>query len=360
MIKKILKRGKLKTFSIYKEKNMVSHKLTYLFWECTLNCNFRCKHCGSNAGERVYKDELSTKEIKKAFKEIAEDYDAKKIMIAITGGEPLIRKDIFEVMGYANGLGFSWGMVTNGYLLDEGRADKMKESGISSVVVSIDGLGATHNDLRQKKGAYGKAIEAVKILAKKDFLKSLQITTTLNRQNFSELEKMYETFVPLGITSWRVMNIDPIGRAEKNKELLLTDEQLKALLFFVKKKRKESKIDITYDCSGFLGLDLENEVRNHFFICNTGINTGSILHNGDIFVCPNVPRHKQLIQGNVRKSRFSEVWDNKFQTFRDKNRTKCEKCAQCEWWSECLGGSYHLWDFKKKQPKFCHLEIIEK
>ena len=292
--------------------------------------------------------------IKKTFKEIAEDYDSKKIMIAVTGGEPLIRKDLFEVMGYANGLGFPWGMVTNGYLVDKQVTRKMKETGMSSIVVSIDGLGKTHDGLRQKDGSYEKAIEAVKILAKVDSIKALQVTTTLNKNNFDELEKMYETFLGLGITSWRVMNIDPIGRAEKNKDLLLADEQLKKLLYFIKEKRKTSKIDITYDCSGFLGLDLENKVRNHFFICNTGINTGSILHNGDIFVCPNVPRHKELVQGNVRKDRFSDVWDNKFEMFRNKNRTKCEKCARCEWWSECLGSSYHLWDFDKKQPKFCH------
>ncbi len=360
MLREALKRGRLRTFAVYKEKNMVSHKLTYLFWECTLNCNFYCKHCGSSAGDKVYKNELATEEIKKTFREIAEDYDSKKIMLAITGGEPLLRKDLFNVMGYAHNLGFEWGMVTNGSLVTKEIAEKMKETGMYSVVVSIDGIGETHDDLRQKRGAYKKAIAAVKILSNVDSIKALQITTTLNRKNFYELEQMYETFVPLGITSWRVMNIDPIGRAEQNKELLLTDGQLKELLFFIKKKRKESKIDITYDCSGFLGLDLENEVRNHFFICNTGINTGSILHNGDIFVCPNVPRRKELIQGNVRKDRFSQVWDNKFEIFRDKNRTKCEKCAKCEWWSECLGSSYHLWDFEKKQPKFCHLDAIEK
>jgi len=360
MLKKILKRGRLRTFALIQDQNRVSHKLTYLFWECTLNCNFRCKHCGSSAGEKKYKGELSTKEIKKSFQEIAEDYDARKIMIAVTGGEPLLRQDIWDVMGYAKQLGFPWGMVTNGYLLDEKVARKMKETGMSSIVVSIDGIGTTHDQLRQKEGAYKRAINAVKILSKEDFLQSLQITTTLNRENFSEMEKMYETFIPLGITSWRVMSIDPIGRAENNNELLLSDKQLRDMLYFIKKKRAESKIDITYDCSGFLGLDLEGEVRPNIFTCNTGINIGSILYNGDIYACPSVPRREELIQGNVKDIRFSDAWNNKFEIFRDKNRTRCAKCGKCEWWNECLGSSYHLWDFDKKQPKFCHLEIIEK
>ena len=99
-------------------------------------------------------------------------------------------------------------ILTNGYLVDKQVTRKMKETGMSSIVVSIDGLGKTHDGLRQKDGSYEKAIEAVKILAKVDSIKALQITTTLNKNNFDELEKMYETFLGLGITSWR-----EIGRA---------------------------------------------------------------------------------------------------------------------------------------------------
>lgn len=360
MLKKILKTGKLRAWSIYKEKLRKEHKLTYLFWECTLNCNFYCKHCGSSAGKKVYDNELTTEEIKKTFQEIAENFNPREIMIAVTGGEPLVRHDIFEVMGYANSLGFPWGMVTNGYLVNKDVVDKMKSSGMSTVVVSIDGIGETHDNFRGVKGAYDRAVQTVKLLAEANFLKSLQITTTVNKANIEQLEKMYETFLPLGISSWRVMDVDPIGRAEGNEELLLHGEQLKRLLSFIKEKRTKSKIDITYGCSGFLGLEFEGDLRDWYFYCNTGINTGSILHNGDIFVCPNVPRRKELIQGNVTKDSFVEIWNNKYEIFRNKERTKCEKCFKCTYWEECLGGSFHLWDFENKRPKVCHLEMIHK
>ena len=92
-----------------------------LFWECTLTCNAKCKHCGSSAETKKYDGELTTEEIKNAFKQIADDMDASKILINVTGGEPLVRKDLFEVMEYATcELGFHWGMTTNGIQINDG------------------------------------------------------------------------------------------------------------------------------------------------------------------------------------------------------------------------------------------------
>lgn len=359
MLQKILKTGTLRLWAYQRERLRQKHNLTYLFWECTLRCNFNCRHCGSNAkADKKYSGELTTEEIKRTFRQISEDFDPKNIMLAITGGEPLLRQDLFEVMAYTTSLGFPWGLVTNGFLVNEETVRKMKETKMSTISISIDGLGKTHDYFRGVKGAYEKAIKAVKLLAKADFVKDLQITSTIHQDNISQLEQMYETFLPLGITSWRLFNVDPIGRAEKDKALLLNGKQLRKLLEFIKEKRKKAKIEITYGCAGFLGLDFEQEVRSNLFYCSTGINTASILYNGDIFVCPNVPRQKELIQGNVRTDRFSAIWNNKFTVFRNKERTKCAKCLKCDFWEECLGNSFHLWDFKKNRPKLCHLEMI--
>lgn len=359
MLKKALKQGKLKLWSKYVDELRKDHILNYLFWECTLNCNFFCKHCGSSAGRKFFPGQLSTAEIKNTFKSIAEDFNPQKIMVAITGGEPLLRTDLFEVMGYANSLGFPWGMVTNGFLLNSEKTKKLKGAGMSTVVVSIDGIGVDHDEFRQAKGAYEKAINAINLLAKERFLEKIQITTSVHRGNVLSLEKMYQEFIKLPITSWRVMNVDPIGRAEQDKNLIINDDQFQTMMKFIKEKRKKAPFDVTYGCDGYLGLDYEGEVRANFFYCATGINVGTVLYNGDIFVCPNVPRRKELIQGNVKTDRFSEVWNNKFQQFRDKNRTKCDKCAECLYWDECLGNGFHLWDFDKKEPKLCHMKMLD-
>ena len=128
MFKEIYKLGELYLMQKYKEQDMKKHELIDLFWECTLTCNANCKHCGSNAEKKKYDGELTTEEIKNAFKQIANDMDASKILINVTGGEPLVRKDLCEVMEYAtNELGFHWGMTTNGILLTEENIQKLKK-----------------------------------------------------------------------------------------------------------------------------------------------------------------------------------------------------------------------------------------
>lgn len=359
-LSRIFLNGQLRLNSWHVDYLRHTHPLRYLFWEATLNCNFNCLHCGSRASrQKHYQNELTTQEIKSVYKSIAAKSDPRKIMIAVTGGEPLLRPDLFEVMAYAHGLGFNWGMVTNGSLVTPKVVEQMKQSGMSTIVVSIDGIGKVHDDFRQAPGSYKKAVEVVKLLAQSKYFQNVQITTTIHQSNIVDLEKMYAEFLPLGIQSWRVMNIDPIGRALDNKKLLLKPKDLKKLLEFIKQKRLISSIDITYDCTGFLGLKYEGRIRDWFFYCSTGITTASILHNGDIFVCPNVPRLPELIQGNIRQDDFYDIWQKQFKVYRQPNRTSCSGCQKCLYWTECRGGSFHLWDFEKKQPKFCHLEYLE-
>ncbi len=152
--------------------------------------------------------------------------------------------------------------------------------------------------------------------------------------------------------------MDPIGRAKENDELLLNGEEIKKLLNFIKEKRKNSKLELMYGCPSFLGLKYEKEVRNHYFYCKTGINVASILYNGDLFVCPNVPRRKELIQGNIRTDNFKDVWDNKYKQFRNKERTKCSSCEKCENWEYCLGGSFHTWNFEDNSQNKCVYKMI--
>ena len=110
------------------QKNPVLYNL---FWETTLRCNAFCKHCGSRAGGNINtNNELTTEEIKNAFASIAKKYDASKILINVTGGEPLVRQDLFEVMKFATDLGFNWGMTTNGMLINDEIIQQLQNNGI--------------------------------------------------------------------------------------------------------------------------------------------------------------------------------------------------------------------------------------
>jgi MoaA/NifB/PqqE/SkfB family radical SAM enzyme len=207
-INKIIKKGKFQLWSLHKDQCRKEHKLYYLFWECTLNCNLYCKHCGSNAGGSILENELKKEEIKKAFQGIAEDFNPKKIMIAVTGGEPLMRKDVFEVMKFAHKLGFSWGMVSNGFLINSEIIEKMIDSGMESIAISIDGDEKTHDEFRGVKGSYKKAIEAIKLLTKNKDIKLAEVVTSAHSKNIDQLQEMYETFILLGVKYWRLMNVD--------------------------------------------------------------------------------------------------------------------------------------------------------
>ncbi len=353
MLKKIIKEGKQKIWLRNRESLRSKHELRYLFWECTLNCNFHCIHCGSSAGDRFEKDTVSTQEIKAAFKDVATNMDANRVMLAITGGEPLLRKDLFDVVTYATSLGFHWGMVTNGFLVTKEIVAKCIKASLSSVDVSIDGIGKIHDDFRNTKGAYERAMNAVKFFADTGKVPMLRISTTINKNNINELGRMYEVFSKSGAKYWRPIIVDPIGRALENKDICLSRAQITKLLNFVKEKRdSKSKLDTSLGCAHFFG-DYEDEVRQGFFYCATGINIASILHNGDIYVCPNVPRRKEFVYGNIKKDSLSKIWNEKFDFFRQKERTSNEKCLNCKHWEECLGGSFHSWNMSTMEQKMC-------
>ena len=186
MLKEIYKLGEMTLIKKRKEQEYVNHTLKDLFWECTLTCNAKCKHCGSNAESKKYENELSTEEIKNAFKQIAEDMDASKILINVTGGEPLVREDLFEVMEYAtNELGFKWGMTTNGILLNDKNIKKLKKSNMETISISIDGLEETHDSFRGVPGSYKIITNNIKKLKDANFVKYIQVTTVFHKQNIN-------------------------------------------------------------------------------------------------------------------------------------------------------------------------------
>ncbi len=354
MLKDIYKLGELTLFENYKEKERDKHTLKDLFWECTLSCNAKCKHCGSSAENKTYDGELSTEEIKNAFKQIATDMDARKIWINVTGGEPLVRKDLCDVMEYATcELGFHWGMTTNGILLNDDNINKLKKANLDSISISIDGLEDTHDSFRGIKGSYKIIIDNIQKVVKANFVKFIQVTTVFHKDNINQLDELYDIISNLGVDSWRLVSMDPIGRANDNNDLLLDGSEIKKILDFIITKKKEKKIDLTYGCPGFLGVEYEKEVRRALFYCRTGINVASILYNGDLFVCPNVPRIPKLMQGNIKTDRFKDAWENKYKEFRTKDRTKNEQCYDCKWWDYCLGGAFHTWNFEDNCQNKC-------
>ena len=229
---------------------------------------------------------------------------------------------------------------------------------METISISIDGIEETHNKFRGVPNSYQTIINNIKKLKKAGYVKHIQVTTVFHKENINQMEELYQIMLELGLDSWRLVSMDPIGRANENDNLLLNGKEIKQLLDFIKSKKKDRRLELTYGCPGFLGLEYEKEVRKQYFYCRTGINVASILYNGDLFVCPNVPRIKSLIQGNIKTDNFKDIWNNKYKEFRTKDRTKCDKCEKCEYWDYCLGGAYHTWNFADNEQNKCTYNMI--
>ncbi len=179
----------------------------------------------------------------------------------------------------------------------------------------------------------------------------------VHKKNLKELPELYEYFTEQGIDSWRIINIDPIGRAKDQPELLLSDEELREMFRFIREKRAQNHLPVTYGCAHYLGDEWELEVRKWYFLCNAGIYTAGVLYNGDITACLDIERRPELLQGNIRRDDFATVWKNGFQIYRGNTRT-CEKCKKCRHYRFCGGDAFHTWDFDRNEPSQCMKGIL--
>lgn len=357
--KEDIKKRDMQQLAHYRKQLAKNPRLTYLFVELTDQCNLSCLHCGSNCSAKN-KTYIDTELLVKTLETVAEDFEASTVMICLTGGEPMLHPDFLEIVGHINRLGFPWGMTTNGTLIDEKMARKLKDLNLGSITLSLDGLKDTHNWFRNAKNDhYQKVFDVVKLLHKQDI--SVQLTTVIHKKNMHELEELYQELIRYEVDSWRVINIEPMGRALEHEELLLNKEEILSLLEFIREKRfhpQAEKPEVCYGCSHYLSMKYEREVRDYYFICGSGIYVASILCNGDIYSCLDIERRAELVQGNMENDRFSNVWFEKFQTFRQDRTLQCEICIQCDESEFCVGDSTHTWDFDVQCPKFCLKNMI--
>ena len=291
----------------------------------------------------------------KALDQIKPLVNPNKTMIVLTGGEPLLRKDLEEIGTHLYDNGFPWGIVTNGFLLDRQRLHSLLNAGLRSVTVSLDGLEESHNWLRNNKNSFKKALSAIRFLTEINGLK-YDVVTCVNRRNYIELNSIKELLIETGVKNWRVFTIFPIGRAKNEEELQLAPPDFKGLFDYIKQTRQEKRINMSYGCEGFLG-DYEVEVRDNFFFCRAGINIASILADGSVSACPNL--RDNFIQGNIYTDNFADVWQNRYQKFRERSWTKTGLCSDCEFYKYCEGNGMHLRDEKTGELLFCHLKRIE-
>jgi radical SAM protein with 4Fe4S-binding SPASM domain len=323
---------------------MESPDLTYLFWECTLKCNLRCTHCGSACEPTSPVRELTTEEMLGILQTIAEDFDTTRMAVAITGGEPLMRADLFQIMAQMQKLGMLTGIVTNATLMTPDKAARLLDVGMRTTSISLDGPEEVH-DVVRGEGTFRKTVNGIGV-ARRAGIPLVEAITCVRPANVDLLDETERVVRNSGATNWRLITIDRMGRVagEANPEFWLDAAQVRTLLDFIERRRAETEkqkdpFDIRFSCGGFLGVRREHTVRPGDGQCFAGLCVASILADGKVSACPSLPR--SWAQGSALEDRLSTIWRTRFKDFRDLSWRKTGICEKCTWWSMCLGGGLH-------------------
>jgi radical SAM enzyme (rSAM/lipoprotein system) len=267
----------------------------------------------------------------------------------------LVRKDLEEIGINLYRRGYPWGMVTNGLGLTRQRLDSLIRAGLHSITVSLDGFEEQHYHIRQNKESFRRAVEAAKMISADKELAS-DIVTCVTPALIPHLEEFKEFLYSIGVRHWRLFSIFPVGRAAKDESLQLNNEEYTYMMEFIEQTRKEGKIEASYSCEGFIG-GYEMEVRRSPFECHAGIGIASIRVNGDISGCTSV--RGNFTQGNIYRDNFWDVWQNRFEKFRNRSWAKKGKCADCKMWQFCEGNGMHLYD-DDENLLVCHYQRLMK
>lgn len=278
-----------------------------------------------------------------------------RLMIVISGGEPLMRTDLETIGKALYDRGYPWGMVTNGLALTPERFRALRQAGLRSMSISLDGLEQDHNWMRQHPRAFEGATRAIQLAAaEKNF--TWDVVTCVHQATVNQLAEIQAYLWSLGCRDWRLATIAPMGRAASNPALLLQSNQFKQLLDFIAAQRQAGR-HVSYTCDGFLG-NYEGQVRDHLYQCTAGITTASILIDGSISACTSI--RGKYYQGNIYKDNFWDIWENGFKPYRDRRwMRQIEPCNNCSLFRYCEGNGMHL-RREDGSLMLCHLKIGER
>lgn len=338
-----------------RERNVLSeHPLQQLFWECTLRCNLHCRHCGSDCKTQSGRLDMPKEDFLKVLDSVARRTDPHKVFVVISGGEPLMRDDLEDCCAAIYAKGFPWGMVTNGLYLSRERLVALRKAGMHSVTLSLDGLEEDHNWMRGNKDSFRRVDEAITMLTQMPRL-MFDIVTCVNRRNFPKLDEIKEYLIAKGVGRWRIFSVFPVGRAAHDPMMQLTREEFKGIFEFIKKTRREGRIQVDYGCEGFLG-NYEGEVRDHLYTCQAGVTIGSVLIDGSISACTSI--RSDYKQGNIYEDDFMDVWEQRYHPYRHREWMRKDECAECDYFRYCQGNGMHLRDSEGKLL-LCHVKRLQ-
>lgn len=305
-------------------------------WELTLACNMNCIHCGSSAG-KADKNELTTKESLNLCDQLSE---LKCEIISLTGGEPLLRSDCFEIGKRIKDLGIDLNIISNGLVLDEKNIDKLRELEIYGLGMSIDGAKAkTHDSIRGIRGSFDKCISSLELLKKANI--PTTVITTVHKGNLKELPMIREKILNKA-NAWQLQIAAPIGRFPE--KLILSKEEYYSLALFIVATRKKYSVK-EFAVMGAHSIGYNSQILRSTMIipvwkgCQAGITTMAIQSNGNVKGCLSLPDN--YVEGNIRKRSLKDIWnDSNFASYSRNFKKENMKgsCRDCKYGKSCKGG----------------------
>lgn len=309
--------------------------------ELTRACNLACKHCRASAITQPESRELSTSEVENLIESIAIFC---KPVIILTGGEPLLRSDVFDIARFITARGLSAALATNATLVTPEFAVEIKQSGIERVSVSIDGASEkTHDEFRNAKGAFAASMQGIKNLQLAGV--SVQINTTITKHNIAELQNILELAKQLKVQALHIFMLVPTGRGREIEGEEVSPEQYEQVLnWFYHAQIAETNISFKATCAphyyrimhqkGLKKAEQKSPLERVTKGCLAATGFCFISSTGDVQPCGYLP----LIVGNIRDKPFAEIWFNsrEFRELRDPEKLK-GKCGRCEFKRVCGG-----------------------
>jgi heme b synthase len=321
-----------------------SPNLRLVAWEVTRNCNLSCIHCRAAATKGPYQNELDTEASLVLLDQISE---TGKPVVILTGGEPLMRPDIFEIARYGTQKGLRMVMAPNGTLITEAVAREMAASGIQRISISLDGATQeSHDRFRQVDGAFDGALRGIEWA--KEAGVDFQINTTITQQNLGELAKIQELAVKLGAVAHHIFLLVPTGRGKYIVDQEISAQQYEETLNWFYDQRDKAPLQLKATCAPHYYRILRERAREdgksvtfktHGLDavtrgCLGGIGFCFISHIGIVQPCGFL----DVSCGDVTKLPFEVIWKESevFNTLRNYNNLK-GKCGVCEYRKVCGG-----------------------
>jgi AdoMet-dependent heme synthase len=298
----------------------------HVVWHVTNLCNVFCQHCSSNSRERL-PNELNTEE---GFRLLDDLHEVGVLDLALSGGEPLLRQDIFEFIRYARKRRMNVGLGSSGSTINDTNVQSLKEAGITTVQISLDGVPDTHDLFRGVSGIYERAISAINSLVCHGI--QAKVCFTANRLNYKQMGKIIDLCADLKVNTFNLSQYIPVGRGPQQLDLNSL-EWKEVYELWAEKKRQYSKMLFTSHTDKLVLVDECYMEMPGFIGCQAGTGLCAIRPNGDVIPCVFLP----IDIGNIRDKSFREIWDSSDVVYNLKHRNIEGHCGSCDYKYKCGG-----------------------